>query len=453
MKNWLSRWRHVNPDWHDWLLLLLPVAIWFSYLPNLHIGQIGGANVEFSITEIYLVIFALTSLPLIWRQRRFLAKNRMTQAVIGGAVLVGLSLLWTSNLPRGLLTFGVIGVLVICFLAFLANKKLPKIWPFLKSIFIASVAAMSIIAIIQVIYGIWWDFGLCSGCVATGFGFARPNVFTIEPQFFGSLLIAPMVLLIHKYLGGKAGRFDIVAMILTLFALSLTLSRGAIFAVALGVIILFIINRRNWQKILKTIAIIAAIFAGSLVFDGAATSLNPRVSDGFTSSIAKTVNHLSMGLIDIPVKTLTSDQPIAAPAVFDGYVKKSTTERLNMTELSLQTWRQNAGTVIFGVGLGGSGQSIYDHTDLKWNAEISQNQYVETLLENGLLGLLIFLTAIGYLFYLTRRHKWLWAILAAYLLQWNMFSGLPNALHIYLAIGLIYVTINNTYGKKIEQKH
>jgi len=147
-----------------------------------------------------------------------------------------------------------------------------------------------------------------------------------------------------------------------------------------------------------------------------------------------------MGLVSLPEVKI--DEPVGSStqseAVFDGYVAKSTDERVNMTILGLQTWAAQPKTILIGVGVGGSGQSVFDYTKkTSSSSEIIQNQYIEILLEKGVVGLVLFGIIIGRLFYVTRYKKVIWAILIAFLLQWNMFSGYPNALHVYLIMAVL----------------
>lgn len=68
-----------------------------------------------------------------------------------------------------------------------------------------------------------------------------------------------------------------------------------------------------------------------------------------------------------------------------------------------------------------------------------QNHYLELLLETGVIGLGLFVAAIVGLLYMTRRHKYLWAVIAGFLVQWWFFSGYPNSLHIFLLLAFFYV--------------
>ena len=113
-----------------------------------------------------------------------------------------------------------------------------------------------------------------------------------------------------------------------------------------------------------------------------------------------------------------------------------------MLNLALQTWSKDWTTMLFGTGIGSSGRAIQQYTHkLATEAEITQNQYIEILLENGLIGAVLCLMAMVVYLYDTRRDKLAWAILIAFALQWNFFSGLPNALHIYLVLAVIFAAV------------
>lgn len=68
-----------------------------------------------------------------------------------------------------------------------------------------------------------------------------------------------------------------------------------------------------------------------------------------------------------------------------------------------------------------------------------QNQYLELLLELGIVGFAIFGAIVIGLFVKTRRAPYFWAILATFVAQWWFFSGYPNALHIFIIMACIYV--------------
>lgn len=463
---WLEQLANLRLDLFEKVLLLMaPVMVWFSYYPNLHFGKSDGMNLELSLTLVYIVVLALAGAPLIFKNRHQLLKNRAVW-LVGAFVLVNwLSIFWSSNPLRTVLTAGIWTVLFINFLSLLSSKRLGKLAPILVDILVASAVLMSILAVVQVVYGAWVDWGLCSGCLARGFGFVRPSVFTIEPQFFGSLLIAPIIIVANRLFMADRRRSDFWLLFIMLTAMYLTLSRGAIFALVLALAVLLAVNYKKISQGLAPLLIVGVVsFASGMTIHGIFTELNPRLSDGFYDSVSKSVNQLSLGVIKLP--EINQPKPVETPqkieqkenevqltepakALFDGYVEKSTDERTKMSDLALKTWQKDAWTILLGVGTGGAGQSILDYTKQTGHAaEIVQNQYLEILLENGIVGLVLFGLILLVIFIKTRNHPWVWAIIVGYIVQWNFFSGLPNLLHIYLVLMMIFAIVNRANEKK-----
>ena len=417
------------------VLFFAPFAMWFSYYPNFHFGKSAGANLEFSIALIYVVVLALAGIKTIYQNRKKLIKNN-------AVLLTGFFVFWN-------------------FLTILNTQNLLR---------------MACLSIIQVVYGAWTDWGLCAGCRAQGFGFVRPSIFAIEPQFFGSMLLAPIVLLTHKIFSKKASKFEKTTLWILLFSLYLTLSRGAIFAAFFAILILVFVNQPfSKRKILSNIIIsmgfVFSSFLSGMIFHAIFTEFNPRISDGFYDSISKSVNQMSLGKISLPKIEKTGNHEINEPAIegfesqhnnqkniqdskkalFNGYVKKSTDERTKMSDLAVKTWRSNIFVMFFGVSAGGSGAAIYNSTHKIANtSEIVQNEFLSILLELGIFGFLIWSLILLSIIRLTKDKKYIWALVFAFLIQWYFFSGLPNALHIYLILAFIFAIIERAYEKKSE---
>ena len=458
------------------ILFFAPFMVWFSYYPNFNFGKAAGANLEFSIALIYAVILALFSIKNIFKNRKTLLKNNAV-LVTGFFVFWNfLTILSSQNQLRSFLVSGVWLVLWLNFLAILSFSKNKKLFESIIKNFIFSAFLMSIFAIIQVIYGTWSDWGLCAGCSARGFGFVRPSVFAIEPQFFASMLLAPILILISRIFNKKSTKKEKIAVWIMLFALYLTLSRGAIFALLLAVLVLIFVNQKFSKKvILRNFLIsgwfIVSSFLGGMIFHAIFTELNPRVSDGFYDSISKSVNQISLGKIKLPKIEKEINQEIKEPeiessslnskdptektvkkpkkAMFDGYVEKSTNERTKMSDLAIETWLSNPFVVFFGVGSGASGTAILNSThQIANSSEIVQNEFLSILLELGIFGLIIWGLIIFRIFLKSIEERCIWAILTAFLVQWFFFSGLPNALHIYLILAVSFVIIERAYEKK-----
>lgn len=438
--------------------LLAPIAIWFSYYPNFHFGNVGGANIEFSIALIYVAVLAVVGLPQVWKCRKTIFDRKIVWLTGLFVTWNVVSVIWSPNTIRTILTSGVWLVLWLDFLVILSIKNITKLMKKIIKIFIFMSFIISVAAIIQVIYGAWIDWGLCRGCLARGFGFVRPSVFTIEPQFLGNLLLVPILYLLNKWFIAGMTSLEKIILGINLLALYLTLSRGAIFAGVIGMVAMIFFSQPISKKVIVrrigivTMLVISSFFAG-LVFHGVFTQLNPRVADGFYESVSKSINHVSLGKISLPKRgqndistnQVTTANNINQPqqALFDGYVEKSTNERTNMLGLAVRTWQKDPLVTVFGVGSGATGSAIYSHTGKISNtSEIVQNQSVEILLENGLVGIIMVLVI--FIIYGSKSifHRWIWVILLAFLIQWNFFSGLPNALHIYLILAAIFATID-----------
>lgn len=439
------------------LWLGAPIAVWFSFQPLIRIGKDSTMYFELSIAVLYIALLALAGVAIAWRQRQFLMSNMQVRIVTIFVLLATVGLLWGSNLTRGVLTIGVIGMLFVVFLASIAKaEQLKRSLPALARLVIVSAVVMSILSFIQFVAGIWLGRDvtlLCAGCVAEQFGFPRPNVFTIEPQFFGNLLIAPLLILLHLYITKKRDTWIAVSLGIVTTALCLTLSRGALFAFAFGVVILFIVHRNHVKKSIAAVGVLLSGFVISLCMQGAAAVLNPNINDTFMDAVSKSVNQLSLGVIDISVNEQTISQVHKKTPKFDGYVAESTDTRVSLSRIAFETWQDSPVRMLVGVGIGGSGIAMHEKFPGDIGArEIVQNEYIEILLEMGIIGLISFGLIIGSLIYQLRKIAWTWALVAAFLFQWNFFSGYPNALHIYLIFILLTIYTTERHGQSRPAK-
>ncbi|MDO4271461.1 MAG: O-antigen ligase family protein [Candidatus Saccharibacteria bacterium] len=427
--------------WLERIWLLAPIFIWFSYQPQISLGGDNTMNYELSLTLIYAVVLALVGLPTIWRARHELMRDKYVWLVTVFVGWTGLSVLWSANQLRGFLTFGITGVLWLIFLAAYARKKrLRELLPALTKVLIASSVAVCLLALGQMILGVYiqsrQSLWLCAGCVAGQFGFVRPNLFVIEPQFLGSMLLAPMLIMTYRLIERPRNWRDSVVFILLLTTLGLTLSRGAIYAGAVGIAIMWLTVRGRWLNKLASVDLMIISVILCLAVQGGLAAINPHITETFWGAVTKSVDHLTMGIFDLQATpTTTQEKADVTTPVYDGYVAESTDVRVNLTKTALASWTsQDLTGRLFGVGLGSAGKAMAQHIGSNYEKEIVQNEYAEVLLERGLVGLLLLIAVIAMTFYRLRHQKWLWAILAAFLVQYCFFSGLPNALHVYLII-------------------
>ena len=409
-------------------------------------------NYELSLTLIYVVILAIVGLPRVWHRRSELRQSglvRLASAFVGWS---GLCVIWSDNRTRGLLTFAVYVMLYLVFLALVAERRLLcQLLPKLVRVAIRATASACLLAIIQIILGTFvvadrHTFGLCAGCVAGQFGFIRPNLLAIEPQFLGSLLLAPLLYITYLTLRGKHDYAkQPLLLVLMLTTLWLTLSRGAIYAYLASLVVMILLVRK-WRRMLAVVGSVALSLVICLICQGALASANPRIDSSFTQAVSTSLNHLSMGIIRLPYQRKS---PTSLPSIprehdkqpaYHGYVAESTNVRLSLTKTALAAWRSNRlGQQLFGTGLGSAGIVLARQTGSRYQKEIVQNEFVEVLLERGLVGLALLggLVALYGRLCFQRRDYLALAILVAYLTQWCFFSGLPNALHIYLVLALL----------------
>ena len=364
----------------------------------------------------------------------------------------GLCVIWSDNRTRGLLTFAVYATLYLVFLALVAERRLLcQLLPKLVRVAIWMTISACLLAIIQIILGTFvvadrHTFGLCAGCVAGQFGFIRPNLLAIEPQFLGSLLLAPLLYITYLTLRGKHDYAkQPLLLLLMLTTLWLTLSRGAIYAYLASLVVMVLLVR-NWRRMLAVVGSVALSLVICLICQGALASVNPRIDSSFTQAVSTSLNHLSMGIIRLPYQQKSPTSPPLISREYDkqpayhGYVAESTNVRLSLTKTALAAWRSNRlGQQLFGTGLGSAGIVLARQTGSRYQKEIVQNEFVEVLLERGLVGLALLggLVALYGRLCSQRRDYLALAILVAYLTQWCFFSGLPNALHIYLVLALL----------------
>ena len=440
------------------LLLLAPIVVWFSYYPRFDFGADNTMYFKLTVPLVYVLILSIVGLPRIWRGRSELMRQPAVWLVAGFIIWQGISLLWTPNVLRGVLTFGISGMLGLVFMACLASvARIKKLLPALAKLTVITALIMGCLAILQLFLGVWLsrqDTLLCAGCVADQFGFVRPNVFAIEPQFFGSMLLVPLLILVHVSMSERQSWRVWVSLGFLSTVLVLTLSRGAIFAFLVGIVVLAVVHYRQSKRIMMSVATIMIGGVMALALQGTAAVMNGKYDQTFGEAVAKSLNQLSLGLIDVrqvggrdapesiydaveyPIAVQESDGEKPA---YDGYVAESTDIRVNLSRLALDAWRETPIRMLAGVGLGGAGVAMAESAGHNDRREIVQNEYVEILLERGIIGLALFLTMLGGIMYVTRRQKWVWGIIAAFMVQWISFSGYPSALHIYLTLLLLVI--------------
>ena len=130
---------------------------------------------------------------------------------------------------------------------------------------------------------------------------------------------------------------------------------------------------------------------------------------------------------------------------------ESTDTRVRLTGAAIEVWKKDFKTVMLGVGLGGAGQALYANGLSPAPKEIVQNEYTSLLLETGLVGIVLLILTIVLIIRVMLKSgavSMLLALVVAYGITLLFFSGLPNALQIYL-LPAIFISL---CGKSLYRK-
>ena len=517
------------------MLLCLPFCLFFSYHPVIPIFSTSTTNFELSIPLLWLLIFAILSLPenfrlYIYSLRIVIKTKSLVNKVPRPSsrhktdklyphflrlfsliypFFVTVNSIGSPNFLRAILTSGVIWCICLSLLTILQNISQYKTQigkSVNKNLLIAGILASAFCWLQSIldIAGVPREATLlCKGCISTVFGFPHPNGFAIESQFMANLLLAPIFLSLFYLLEGpknhsnklnsdpypasKLGHFLRFGLPLFLIAtLYLTLSRGAIFSFWVSVFVLFIyqivklIKQKSCKReiLFRQPLIFSAVVFLPLFFtlsaQGLFTELGPT-SHTFFDGVSTSVSQLSLGRIDLTkvfhktnennkshesheshesnklhLSDLNADAAASAQKApqFTSYIEESTNIRLNLNRLALSSWRTSLRRILAGVGLGAAGLTLYqEFPELGSPKEIIQNEYLAILYEQGICGIIMIICA-AILFVLTyklhnKNHEktsiYGRVLALSFALTLCFFSGLPNALHIYLLAPLFFL--------------
>ena len=493
---------------------ILPIILFFSYYPVIPLFSTESSNYEFSLPLIWLLLIGVLSMP------NFLAdlcsliakKTQLTQSTVQIPLILSivplyfsLTLLWSSNKLRGLMTAGIIWCLYLSLLTFYKNIILKRTPLSLEKPFLLGAILASGFCWVQAILNTLNIPGdrilLCLGCTNLSFGFPHPNGFAIEPQFMGNLLLAPAIFLVFRVIHPKNNqtrkakiRYLALAgyIISTLF---LIFSRGATYSFFLAIAVIFFYELFHAKNRLLIATKLISLVLFPLIFvtlvQGLMSEFGPT-SDTFMGGVSRSLSQMTLGRIKIPLpeskkspvyqseslnilphnnssnfsaSDTTNTNTNTQSPLFDGYITESTDIRVKLSKMGLQLATSHPKQFFFGSGLGSSGVALYQmFPELGSTKEITQNQYVAILVETGFIGILIIFCSgacVIYLCYSCQKSikqsskqsskqsikksnftslisniapakLYFASLILAYAASVCFFSGLPNALHIYL---------------------
>jgi len=444
-------------DWRLKLLQLTILLIPFSYQPRLYFSSIEGLNLEFSLVQIAALLFVLTSLPSIFNNLQKLVKILPLKIFLIFIMFNWLSIFWSASVTRTIILSGYwsfLFVLVLAIICLFYDKKLAR-RDITNPLMIGAVAGVA--------FG-WFQFkGVMFGLddsitlareayTAELFGFARIQAFALEPQFYASSLIAPIAYLCWRVLCDKYRNYHLFLLAWLFAAFLLTVSRGGTLGLiaALILLVVFFLRHHSADRLKKLAQLGGVLFAGlavALISVYVSAVIHPK-HDGL-ASLEIFVDQMSHGVIDI---RLANDGK-----GIDGLVEASTTGRYYMVERALEISSQSSQNYIIGIGAGSFGPVFQQTFGGKISNHVTNNQYVETFTELGIIKLglfLVFVSSFGQTVWRkTRPYNVLFVgILLAYLVQYFFFSLQTNVIHIWLFVGVALgvAVIENKSPKKVK---
>ncbi len=492
-----------------YLLCWLPLGLFFSYYPVISLGGNESMNFELSVPLLWLVVLDIVAFVQMVRERKVFSGLKGKWGWLLFPVWVTLTLIWSLNVVRGALTVGIMWLVFFAGYAVwsfreMFDEEFRRSW--LKWFF-GSTILVCVWCVVQCILdlaGVEPSCSLmCEGCRYYMFGFPHPNGFAIEPQFMGNLLLAPAMVALVLFLKKKPNRkselersrgvvlttaksdsawysstrSSSVAVVKTTTGsrflcsnfllgyffiitttLFLTFSRGAIYSFGVGMLFVagYLLARGGKverKKVAKRLGLMWGMVMFSFLFalnlQGIMAAVSPT-NDTYMSGVAKVINHLSLGKIDIregnePVENSVENieekvvensvESSEVEAVFDGYVAESTNVRMELTQNAMRAWSSDAPTALFGAGIGGAGVKMFRQDLTDSPKEIVQNEYASLLLETGLVGVFLFALVIVLIVrnvYRRSNAVLILGLLLSYGVSLMFFSGFANALQVYL---------------------
>ena len=440
------------------LFIALIVGAPLSKYPSFALPIANFPSFRIGLYQILVLLFVLLCLTALIKQKSLLFNNKnkwVTTLLLLFAILVGASIAW-SNYPArsALLAFSVwlLIVLVFCAWWYVAqNITKNNIKTIVKAVLFFGIL-YAIIGIAQFIIGTFFNTNLallCTGCNANVFGFARISGLAAEPQFFANSLI-PFIFIAIYSLVKKTSILAWISLTSLSLTLGLTFSRGAYFAIAISLIVTFLLLIKNKlvniSLITKIILAIVVGFAVAIFILIAGASIkNSSTPDITYKTIDSIAEHVSLGVVDLPNK-LTPIQPITQNQetvfVSPGLIEASNTERTSAASLAIKAWRYSPLTTIFGVGVGNLGPFVVKNIDASAPSTLTVYIYYILLLsELGIIGLLLFVTLFIICFKKLLNDKKalsisLFGLLLAFFIQYIFFGSYINVMYIWLWLGI-----------------
>ncbi len=398
----------------------------FERLPTL---EIGGNTIKISYILVILTFLAWIIKGLTGGSLKFRAGPAF---IIIGFFLASsiISIVNSPNLTRSITILSLIVLMTATMFLFVnlvdTKEKLQRV---VKVLFFSAITVL--------VYGFFQSIGDIAGLAPdiTGisvrysqsiFGFPRFQSVALEPLYFASYLFLPLGLIIGMIAGNigtlKGKTYQVILLFMCILALFLTVSRGGYLGFIAMILVFTVIRFRK----IFTPRIISVFFKTSVAVILAATLFFSITSLG-SKAFFEIKNHLSF---------------------FSQ--RGSIVERLGSYSEAISLWGNHP---IIGNGIASFGPLVAGSSNEppEGGWPIVNNEYLEILTEQGVLGLIIFISLLIYMFYIgLQTYKFaeerylkyvslgLILALVGVLIQYSLFSTL-YIIHLWFLFALILI--------------
>jgi len=429
----------------DWMVLLIIVLLPFERLLTF---EVAG----FTVKPAYLVALIWVVFLLCKYVQKFLFKRDSSTSrenlgsvgmTLGEYVLLGLvawsylSSIWSLDARHSLVSSSLLLFLAFVFML-LRRKMTEKLRSQITNIVIYLGLAVSIFALLQFLLEpvLGYKFVMLREQYGSRvFGFARPQGTFLEPLYLANFLFWPAMLVSRKLKSESKKWVSIWSiLVVTLVAFILTLSRGAYLGMAVALIVMLTLGlylkKVDWAYIAKIFGgiIAAAVISLALVFavagkGGVVTFVQHAASSSDLAPSNQVEELKNRGVSQENAKSQFLEHPI--------------------------------------VGIGANAFGALPQFELlrqQGDWQTVNNEYLELLVELGLVGFIIFVAFLVMLFshifakIKAGEYQYIFygGALVALLVQWTTFSSL-NILYIWVFLAVIW-PVSNSKIKAIRSK-
>jgi len=408
------------------------------FLPFERLGAYEFGDTTIRATQILLVITGLVwLLRLVWNRSYSFVRNPLLIPLSLFFVVAFASLTNAMNRGRSITVF--IYIIFTASLAFvipnlvITKKQLQKVVIVLLVSFVL-VSGFGLFQFLGDMTGLPQEVtGLREMYTKDILGFTRIQSTAYEPLYFANYLLIPIAILFALFLSGKnvvRSGWTIALLSLGIVNLVLTVSRGGYLALAAT---LLLIGAIYFKKLFTVRNIVIMVIGAVVLFWVVLQTLG---TGGELFTLDKFQEHVT-----------------------NAFYGASYDERIETFDQAFAVWREHP---MIGISVGGFGPYVSQHPYYIPNDgwKIVNNEFIEILAENGIIGLLLF---VGILFILivrsikaimVARDNYLHAIMVALLgvcfgviVQYQTFSTL-YIMHIWFLVGSMVACQNIIFNNQ-----